>query len=134
MFDLRLPAELTAEIRAAAQDATIAAARAFGFGGSSWWVDRPSGSGTDTRVPVRQPTPVQALCFRQKPSSLAATATGDPAGDELWRVIVLDQETDIQPGDVLTSEVPSGGYAVRVDSLERWYDYARGEVSEVRYG
>jgi hypothetical protein len=130
-FDM--PADTIAGMRDAARDASIALARTFGFGGSQWYVDRPSGGGIAARLPVRQEGTVQALAFRQRPSALALSQAGQPTGDEIWRVIILDLASDVQMGDTLTS-VADTGYQIQVDSLERWYDYRRGEVSEVRHG
>jgi hypothetical protein len=122
--------EQIADMQLAARDATIAAARAFGIGGSVWAVDRPSGGGVDVRSMQRQSDPIAALAFRQKPSALAQAIAGVPIGDEVWRVIVLSG--DVQPGDVLLS-AGSPPLAMRVDSVEAWYDYRRSNVSEVRH-
>lgn len=120
------------DMRTAARDAAINAARAFGFGGSQWVVERPSGGGPGARSPVVLPGLVHALAYRQRPSQLAAALAGQPVGDEIWRVIILDIEADVQVDDTLVP--PSGGQAIHIDSLEQWYDYRRGEVSEARYG
>ena len=141
MHDLILPTDMIDAMRDAARDATIASARAFGFGGSTWVVERPSGSGTAARLPVRLPGTVQALAFRQRPSVLVGPGGKSPTGgaigvaDEVWRVIVLDDGDlqDVQVDDTLISTDPSGEYRVRIDSIERWYDYRRCEVSEVRH-
>lgn len=122
--------EQIADMQLAARDATIAAARAFGIGGSVWLLDRPSGGGVDARSMQRMVAPISALAFRQKPSALAQALAGVPIGDEIWRVIVLFG--DVQPGDVLLS-AGSPPLAMRVDSLEVWYDYHRCNVSEIRH-
>jgi hypothetical protein len=127
-----LTAGQIADMRTAARDAAINAARAFGFGPEYWLVERPSGGGPGAREPVVLPDMVHALAYRQRPSQLAAALAGQPVGDEIWRVIILDIEADVQVDDALVP--PSGGQAIHIDSLEQWYDYRRGEVSEARYG
>ena len=126
MLDLTLSTELRAEVRDAARDATIAAARAFGFGGSTWQVERPSGAGIGERIRVPVAGTVQALCFRTRPSAAADVAGGAPALDERWEVIVL--AGDVQARDVLVSTVDAT--EVRVQSLEAWYDYQRGTLEQ----
>ena len=128
-FAFDIPVALMDSYRLAARDATISMARSFGLGGSTWYVDRPSGSGVTGRVLHRQASPVLALCWRQRPSQLAGTSGGVATGDEDWYTIVLSG--DVQPDDVLVS-AGSPPLAVRVDNLEEWYSYQRGNVSEVR--
>ncbi len=129
MITLALDANLIDGTRDAARDATIETARAFGFGGSSWDVARPSGGGTAARVLVDQDDPVSALCYRARPSAVVPVAGGTPVLDEQWRVIVL--AGDVQAGDVLTSRADAA-YTVRVVSLEGWFEYRRGEIEERR--
>lgn len=129
MIDLQLADDMITTIRAAARDATIESARAYGFGGSTWSVERPSGSGTAARTLVPLADTVQALCFRRVPSPVALVGGGTPVLDERWQVIVLSG--DVQEGDVLTSTTEPQ-YAVHVQSLEGWYAYRRGEIEERR--
>lgn len=121
-------------MRAAARDADIAAARAFGFGGESWWVDRATPTGTTgPRTPVRLPDTIAALAYRQQPSVLAGTTAGQPVGNEIWRAIILELSANVQVGDTLVSENPSGQYRIQIDAIEPWYEHRRAEVSIVRH-
>jgi hypothetical protein len=56
--------ELRQDMRDAARQADLDAAYAFGFGGVSWHVSRPSGSGPGSRTLVAQ-TDVTLLAFRR---------------------------------------------------------------------
>lgn len=117
---------LILDLQEAARAATLAAAQAFGFGGSTWTVERPSGGpGPRTLLPISGT--VQALCFRTRPSRERPVAGGQLAMAEEWQVIVLDG--DVQARDVLRSTIDST-VAVRVRSLERWYDYERGQLEQ----
>ncbi len=128
MYSLDLPLDVIAQLRDAARDADISAARAFGFGGSNWGVERPSGVGTGARSLVDQGT-IHALAFRQRPGGLGVVAGGTPALADTWRMIVL--AGDVLPGDVVTSEADDD-YVFGVASLESWYEYTRAELERRR--
>jgi len=128
-FSLDLPADVIAAMRDDARDASISAARTFGFGGSTWDVDRPSGIGTGARSLARQAGALHALAFRQRPGGLGAVAGGTPALADTWRMIVL--AGDLLPGDVVTSQADAR-YVFGVASLEPWYDYLRAELERRR--
>ncbi len=143
MISLDLPPESEALTRDAARAATLAAARAFGFGGDVWDVARPSGTGPAARSLVDLGH-VAGLVFRQRPAGLAPVAGGTPALADVWRAIldsgaILDDaEADtgliVRPGDVLTSQADDS-YAFGVASLEPWYsdgDYKRCELERRR--
>lgn len=128
MLNLDLSPDMQDAVQDAARAATLAAARAFGFGGSTWERLRPSGSGAGPRtLPGSGPT-VTALAWRQRPSPRALAEPGAVVGDELWRIAVLDG--DVRPKDVLRSRL--NGQMVRVATLEAWYEYERGELEEYR--
>lgn len=142
---LNLSSSQIEQMRDAARDADIAAARAFGFGPAYWYVDRPTGAGTTgprtlTRVldDDDQPLQVNALAYRQQPSVLAGNTSGQPVGNEIWRAIVLDLAADIHTGDTLVSvpsgDWPEGNWQLLIDHIEPWYNHRRAEVSEVRHG
>lgn len=116
-------------MRDAARDADIQIAHAFGFGGQTWSVERPSGGGTGPRSLVPLPETVQALCYRRRPSVVAPVGGGTPVLNEQWQIIVISG--DVLPDDVLTSTTEPQ-YRVHVQSLEGWYEYRRGEIEERR--
>ena len=126
MFDL--PAATASGMRLAARDAGLAAARAFGFGGERWAVQRPSGVGVGARTLVDRPE-VRALAFRQAPGPLAPATAGTPVLADVWRLLLVSGE--LRPGDVIASVAPSG-YAFAVADAEPWYDYVRFELTRVR--
>jgi len=127
-YSLDIPADVIASMRDGARDASISAARAFGFGGSTWDVDRPSGIGTGPRTLTSVGT-VHALAFRQKPGTAAPAAGGTPLLADVWRLIVL--EGSLRPGDVVVSQSdPRYGFAV--GAMEPWYDYFRCELERRR--
>jgi hypothetical protein len=127
-YSLDLPADIIASMRDQARDADISAARTFGFGGSNWDAEVPSGQGSGPRTltPAGQ---IHALAFRQKPGQIAGAAGGTPVLDDIWRMIILSG--DVTPGMVLTSQADSR-YKVGVASVEIWYDYFRAELERVR--
>lgn len=127
-LSLDLPPDMQATIRDYAKDANIAAARLYGFGGSIWDAERPSGTGTAAKV-LTEIDDVHVLAFRQRPGYLAGVAGGTPALNDIWRAIVLDG--DLQPGDVITSQVDDD-YCFGVASIEPWYDYQRAELERRR--
>lgn len=127
-YSLDLPADLIAELRSDARDASISAARTFGFGGSTWDADVPSGTGTGPRVltPAGQ---VHALAFRQRPATTAPAAGGTPMLADTWRMIIL--AGDVRPGMVLTSTTDSR-YTFGIGTIEPWYEYFRCELERRR--
>lgn len=127
-YSLDMPADLIASLRDAARDADISAARTFGFGGSTWNADTPSGTGTGPRTltPVGQ---VYGLAFRQRPGPLSPTGAGTPVLADQWRFIALSGT--VTPGMVLTSTVDSR-YQFGVASIEPWYEYRRAELERRR--
>ena len=143
MISLDLPAESEALTRDAARAATLAAARAFGFGGDVWTISRPSGTGPGART-LQPLGHVAGLVFRQRPGPLAPAAGGTPVLADLWRAIletgdILDADEadtglDARPGDVIGSQEDSD-YAFGIASLEPWYsdgEYKRGELERRR--
>lgn len=127
-YSLDLPADIIAGMRDSARDADISAARTFGFGGSTWDAEVPSGQGTGPRTLTPAGT-VHALAFRQKPGQVAPVTGGTPVLDDIWRMIILGG--DVAPGMVLTSQSDSR-YKVGIASVEIWYDYFRAELERVR--
>lgn len=123
-YSLDLPADLIASMRDQARDAGVSAARTFGFGGSNWDAEVPSGTGTGPRV-LTDAGQVAALAFRQKPGVTAAAAGGTPVLDDVWRMIVLTG--NVTPGMVLTSTADAR-YSFDVASIEPWYEYFRAEL------
>jgi len=143
VISLDLPAQAEAYARDGARAATLAAARAFGFGGDAWLISRPSGTGPGTRT-LQPLGHVAGLVFRQRPGQLAPVAGGTPTLADIWRAIlntgaILDEsEADTgltaRPGDVLTSQADDA-YAFGIASLEPWYadaDYKRCELERRR--
>lgn len=127
-YALDLSADDMAVLRDAARDASVSAARTFGFGGSTWDADVPSGTGTGPRTLTPAGT-VHALAFRQKPGTTAPAAGGTPVLADTWRMIVLGG--DVRPGMVLTSQADSR-YRFGVASIEPWYEYFRAELERRR--
>lgn len=135
-----LDASMIADLRAAARQADIDAAAAFGFGGASWYVDRPAGSGTATRTLARVGT-VAALVFRQAPGPVAPSAPGVPILADVWRVLQTGLVLTVsgtavgsgalKAGDVLTSAADTR-YVFGIASTEPWYDYTRGDLERRR--
>jgi len=125
---LDIPADVIASMRDGARDATISAARAFGHGGSSWDVGRPSGIGTGPRT-LTSVGSVQALAFRQRPGVTAPAAGGTPLLADVWRLIVLDGS--LRPGDVIVSQTDPR-YGFDVGTIEPWYAYKRAELTRLR--
>jgi hypothetical protein len=143
MISLDLPPESEALTRDAARAATLAAARAFGLGGDTWLISRPSGTGPAARTltPLGH---VAGLVFRQRPGPLAPAGGGTPVLADLWRAIldtgdILDADEDdtgldARPGDVITSQADSA-YTFGLASLEPWYadgEYKRCELERRR--
>ena len=127
-YSLDLPADLIASMRDQARDASISAARTFGFGGSTWDADVPSGTGTGPRV-LTSSSEVHALAFRQRPGVTARSAGGTPVLDDVWRMIVLSGT--VVPGMVLTSQADDR-YQFGVASIEPWFNYFRAELERRR--
>lgn len=127
-YSLDLPADLIASLRDGARDASISAARTFGFGGSTWDYAEPTGTGTEPKV-LTAIGSVQALAFRQKPGPLAGAAGGTPILADVWRLIVL--EGTVKPGGVIVSQ-SDPRYMFGIDSIEPWYDYRRAELARLR--
>jgi len=123
-YSLDIPADITLSMRDGARDASISAARTFGFGGSTWDYAEPLGSGTQPKVLTSVGT-VQALAFRQRPGGLAAAAGGTPVLADIWRLIILDGT--VKPGGVIVSQSDSD-YAFELKSIEPWYQYRRAEL------
>jgi hypothetical protein len=143
VISLDLPATAEALTRDAARAATLAAARAFGFGGDVWDVSRPSGTGPAARTLVSLGH-VAGLVFRQRPGGLAPAAGGTAVLADIWRAILttgdildageVDTGLDARPGDVLTSQADDS-YTLGIASLEPWYadgEYKRCELERRR--
>lgn len=127
-YSLDIPADLIASMQDTARDASVSAARTFGFGGSTWDTGRPSGIGTGART-LTSVGQVAALAFRQKPGTPAAAAGGTPILADVWRLIVL--QGALRPGDVIISQ-SDPRYGFDVGSIEPWYDYKRAELTRLR--
>lgn len=129
MLSLDLPPETIAAMRTMARDATIEAARAFGFGGEAWAVSVPSGSGVGPKTLVASDA-IQALAFRQRPGYLGPAAGDTPVLGDIWRMIVVSGS--VTPGAVVTS-VEDARYRFGIASTEPWYDdYIRCELERIR--
>lgn len=129
-YALDLPADVIASIRDAAKDASISAARTFGFGGSTWDYAEPAAGATATGPKTLTTAgTVQALAFRQRPGALAVTGGGTPILADDWRLIVLDGT--VRPGGVIVSQ-DDDRYAFEVATVEPWYDYKRAELHRLR--
>jgi hypothetical protein len=120
--------EMRADMRAAAKQADLDAAYAFGFGGTEWRVARPSGAGPGTRTLVAA-ADVTLLAFRQKPGPIAPNSGGAPVLADVWRYILLSGT--VRPGDVVTSAGDSR-YSFGVAATEPWYEYIRGDLERRR--
>lgn len=127
-YSLDLPADQIGSMRDQARDADISTARTFGFGGSNWDAEIPSGQGTGPRTLTPAGT-VHGLAFRQQPGVVAPSAGGTPVLADVWRMIVLDG--DVRPGMVLTSR-DDPRYVVGIASIEPWYEYFRAELGRSR--
>jgi hypothetical protein len=115
-------------LREYARAATLAAARTFGFGGDTWSLSRPSGTGVAARSLVAS-SQITALAFRQRPGALGVVATATPALADIWRMIVISGA--VLPGDVVTS-TGSPSYTFGVSTIEPWYEYTRAELERRR--
>ena len=127
-YSLDIPVDLMQDMRDTAKDANISAARAFGFGGSTWDYAIPSGQGTGPRTLTSVGT-VQALAFRQKSGGLASAAGGTPILADVWRLIVL--QGNPRPGAVIRSQLDPR-YAFGIGTIEPWYEYKRCELERLR--
>jgi len=127
-YSLDMDADLIASMRDQARDASISAARTFGFGGSTWDVGRPSGIGTGPRT-LTSVGHIAALAFRQRPGVTEMAAGGTPVLADVWRLIVL--EGTPRPGDVIVSQ-SDARYAFDIGTIEPWYDYKRAELTRLR--
>lgn len=105
-------------MRDAARQADIAAAQAFGFGGSVWTA--VDGSGTRT---------ITAYVFRQEPGQLGITQPQAETLASIWRAIVV--AGSVVSGTRVTS-VDDPGYVFIIRSVEKWYDYWRCELTRKR--
>lgn len=113
MFELLDDATISS-MQDAARDATIAAAKAFGFGGADWTTPA---SGTLT-----------GYAYRQRPGAVGLAPPGAVVLDDIWRMIVISGT--VYAGDVLESV--ADGRQVTVKSVELWYDYQRCELERGR--
>lgn len=127
-YSLDIPADLMASMRDTAKDANISAARTFGFGGSTWDAEVPSGQGTGPRT-LTPAGEVHGLAFRQKPGQTAPAAGSTPVLADVWRMIVLSG--DVLPGMELTSQADAR-YRFGVGTVEPWYEYVRCELERRR--
>lgn len=107
--------DLAEQLRDAARDAAIAAAKAFGFGGDEWTVN-----GGDT---------ITAYAFQQRPGDLRETEPGVAVGDSVWRAIIVSG--DVRNGDRIQS-VEDASLRFTISSIEPWYEYRRGELERTR--
>jgi hypothetical protein len=121
---LELTQDQIDQMRAAAQAATIQAARAFGFGGDTWHISRTEGNGVTGPVSSAAAADVTGYAYRRRPGSLAPAAPTTQALDDAWGFIVVSGT--VQVNDVLTSA--ADGTIVSVTSVEPWYDYQRCDV------
>lgn len=126
--DSLIDLDMRADLRGAARQADIDAAYAFGFGGVTWHVSRPSGTGPGTRVLTTQQD-VTLLAFEQEVAPVAPNASGVPIAAAVWRYILLDGT--LLPGDVITS-VADSRYAFGVATTDPWYEYFRGDLERRR--
>lgn len=117
-YSLDLPADIIAQMRTAARDADVSAARAFGFGGPNWQVERPSGIGIGERT-LTSADNVMGLAFLPKPSPVVADIAAARVLSDDWQFLLLDGL--LKAGDVITS-VADSRYVFVVQSLEPWYD------------
>ena len=124
MFSLDLPLETIGTMQNLARDASISAARTFGFGGSNWSVQRPSGVGLGARTLVTV-ADIHGLAYLQRPSPLARLETTETLDDD-WKLILFDGTLKAQ--DVITSASDST-YTFTVISVEPWYDYDRATLT-----
>jgi hypothetical protein len=127
--DLTIPAETEQAMRDAARDASIAAAKAFGFGGATWTVARWTGDGvTAARTAVTGVSAITGYAYRQEPGPTAPAAPGEPVLADLWRIIIVSGT--VQEGDLLTSTTT--GEQLTISSVESWYGYVRCNVERQR--
>jgi len=124
MYSLDLPLDVIAQIRDAARDADISAARTFGFGGSNWDVDRPSGVGIGSRTRI-DVAAVAGLAYLAKPSPVVGDTSQARVLSDQWYFLLLSGTLKNQ--DVITS-VSDTRYVFTVESLEAWYEYERAKL------
>lgn len=120
-------------MRESAKKATLESARAFGFGGNEWAVERPLGGFTSAASMSDQPN-IRGYVFRQRPSTAqyARAARSDvdtPVLKDEWYLIVTSGTT--QPRDKITS-VTVSGYMFTVATAEPWYEYTRCSLERGR--
>lgn len=129
-YSLDIPADLIASLRDSARDATISAARTFGFGGSTWDYAEPTTGATATgpKTLTAMGT-VQALAFRQKPGVAGPAAGTTPILQDVWRLIIL--EGTVRPGGVIVSQ-DDDRYRFSIGTIEPWYEYRRSELERLR--
>jgi hypothetical protein len=122
MFDIP---EATAEaMRDAAREASLAAAKAFGFGGDTWSVSRPAGDGVTTDVTFSAAASVTGYAYRQRPGATGQALPQTAVLNDQWWFILLTGS--VQQGDVLTSA--EDGRRIIIRTLEPWYEYTRCEI------
>jgi hypothetical protein len=126
--DSQIDSAMRADLRDAARQADIDAAWAFGFGGTTWHVQRPSGSGTGART-LTTAADVTLLAYEQQYAPTVPNSAGVPVAAQLWRYILLSGQ--LQPGDVVTSADDSR-YTFGVATIEPWYAYLRGDLERRR--
>jgi hypothetical protein len=127
--DLTISADTEQAMRDASRDATIAAAKAFGFGGGTWSVERWTGDGVTTaRTQVTGVPNITGYAYRQKPGLVAPALPGAPVLDDIWRLIVISGT--VQVDDMLTSTAT--GEQITISSVESWYNYTRCNVERQR--
>lgn len=119
MFDIP---EATAEaMRDAARDSSLAAAQAFGFGGDTWAVSRPSGNGVTADVAFSAAGNVTGYAYRQRPGAMGQALPQTAVLNDQWWFILLTGT--LQVGDVLTSA--ADGRRIIVRTIEPWYEYSK---------
>lgn len=118
----------TLAMRNAARDATISAAKAFGFGGADWSVERWTGDGVTAARVGSGIANITGYAYRQRPGVVALAVVGAPVPDDIWRLIVIDGE--LEEGDIVTSTATSEQLTIM--SVESWYDYVRCDVERHR--
>jgi len=111
-------------MRASAQQATIQAARSFGFGGDTWHVSRTTGNGVTGAASSASAADVTGYAYRRRPGTLSPAAPTTPTLDDLWGFIVMSGTVEVT--DVLVSA--ADGTEIRVLSVEPWYSYQRCDV------
>lgn len=126
-FDI--PPEAVVALRDGARDASIAAAKAYGFGGEAWSVERlvpPSGVGPKTRTSI---SGVTGYAYRQRPGPVATALAQTRVLADTWHFLLLEGEA--QQGDIITSDADAG-YQFTLETAEPWYTYTRFQLERQR--